>query len=471
MSALASRVPSALLGCAAGAALALTYTLSPLTVWFTAVIVLIFLFLARGLSGRERRWAVGLLSLGLALRLVALAGFFLFTFDAGRSFAVMLPDEGYIARRSLWLRNIALDIPMATSDFVDAFNPFADSAILYLLAYVQLLAGPSPYGTRLLGLALYLAATVIFYKTVRPTFGAPASLIGLAAALFMPSAFVWSISTLKEPPYYFLSAVSFACVVAAVRSHSESMRIAAAVASVAAVVVLGTVREASAMVVAAGILMGGALTLALRRRAFMAAALVILLVAGTYVVANSAIRQRGLRALQTAAVMHVGHVKTPGRAYKLLDPQFYTRLDQPRLNYGAAVGAMESDALARYVIRAALSFVFVPLPWQVSSWSSAAYLPQQMFWELMVVFALVGTVAGLRRDKLLTLVLASTVLIAAAGITLTSGNIGTFVRHRDMTLLHLVWLSGLGVWFAVRWVAARYPVRPRQDGASVSTET
>ena len=467
-----SRVSSApLFGCAAGAALAVTYTLSPLTVWFTAAMVLIFGFLGRGLSGRERRWALGLLSLGLGLRLLALAGFFLFTMDADGSLAVMLPDEAYIARRSLWLRNIALGIPIATNDFVDAFNPFAESAILYVLAYVQLLVGTAPYGIRLLSVALSLAATVIFYKTVRPTFGAPASLIGLSAALFMPSAFVWSISTLKEPPYYFLSAVSLACVVTAVRSRSKEVRIAAAVTGLAAVVVLGTVREASAIVVGAGMVMGGMLTPLLRRPAFAAAALAIVLTAGTVAFTHSAVRQRGLRALQTAAVMHVGHVKTPGRAYKLLDPQFYTRLDQRDLNYGAAIRVMQSDALARYVIRAALSFVLVPLPWQVSSWSAAAYLPQQVLWAVMVVFALVGVVAGLRRDGLLTLILASTVLIAAAGVTLTSGNIGTFVRHRDMTLLYLVWLSGVGFWFAVQSVAARYTVRERLGGAGASTET
>jgi hypothetical protein len=56
----------------------------------------------------------------------------------------------------------------------------------------------------------------------------------------------------------------------------------------------------------------------------------------------------------------------------------------------------------------------------------------------------VGLVAGLRRDALVTCLLASFAVIGAGVIALNSGNIGTMVRHRDTIVPFVVWLSALG---------------------------
>lgn len=442
------------LACGSGAILAIAYTLSPMTVWFAAAVLLIFAHAGRGVEGRERRWLLGLLSAGVAARVLVLTGFFLFTSRADGSFPVLLPDEGYIAHRSMWLRNIALGTPIAPSDFIDTFNPFAESGILYVLAYLQLVVGPAPYGVRLLGVMLYVSAAVIGYRMVRPTFGAAASLIGLAVMLFMPSAFVWSLSTLKEPPYYFLSAVALASAVAAVRASSFMARIVAIAACVGAVAAVETVRTTAAIVIGGGIGVGLAFALLMRKPAVRAAVLVLSLVLGGYALTDARVQARATQFLHKTVVMHIGHVKTPGRAYRLLDPEFYTRQDRVDINYGEAARTMEGDDIARYLIRAALSFLLVPLPWQVSSWPAVAYLPQQVIWCVLVLFAATGALAGLRRDRFTTLFLLCTLLIAAGAVVLTSGNIGTFVRHRDMTLAPVAWLSGLGVVAAVRYAFA-----------------
>ena len=459
MHTLSPRVRSTALACAAGVVLAMTYTLSPMTVWFAAAMTMIFVYASHGLAGRERSWVLGLLSLGVAARVLVLITIFFVTYRIDSSFAVMIPDEGYIVRRAMWLRNIALDIPIAPADFIDAFNPFAESGVLYILAFLQLLIGPAPYGIRLLSVALCLAAAAILYRMVRPTFGCPASLLGLALLLFWPSAFVWSISVLKEPPYYFLSAVSLASIVAAVRARSLIARLMAVVTCVGALIAVATVRSAAAIVCGGGMGMGMALAILARRPVLRATAVILCVVAGGYALSNARVQQRSMQFLQNTAVIHIGHVKTSGRAYKLLDPKFYTRQDRLGVNYTAAARSMTGGEIARYVIRAALSFVLVPLPGQVSSRPAIVYLPQQVIWSVLVVFALVGGFVGLRRDALVTLVLGSTIVIVAAGVTLTSGNIGTFVRHRDMAMLLMAWLSGLGAVSAVQYVVARRRIR------------
>ena len=85
------------------------------------------------------------------------------------------------------------------------------------------------------------------------------------------------------------------------------------------------------------------------------------------------------------------------------------------------------------------------------SWSEIVLVPQQVVWYLMVPLALVGVVAGLRRDVLVTLLLVSCIVVAAVPISLSNGNVGTLVRHRDTVVPFIVWLSSLGAVYLVGW--------------------
>jgi hypothetical protein len=62
----------------------------------------------------------------------------------------------------------------------------------------------------------------------------------------------------------------------------------------------------------------------------------------------------------------------------------------------------------------------------------------------MVLFAVVGVIAGLRRDPLLTCILVGLIAAGLAVIAMNSGNVGTMVRHRDTIVPFVVWLSALG---------------------------
>jgi hypothetical protein len=98
----------------------------------------------------------------------------------------------------------------------------------------------------------------------------------------------------------------------------------------------------------------------------------------------------------------------------------------------------------RFAIRALIAFVIVPLPWQISSWSEIAFLPQQIAWYFIVALAAVGVVAGMRRDALVTCLLTSFAAVGGAAVALNSGNIGTMVRHRDTIVPFVIWLGALG---------------------------
>ena len=63
----------------------------------------------------------------------------------------------------------------------------------------------------------------------------------------------------------------------------------------------------------------------------------------------------------------------------------------------------------------------------------------------------------------------SLLVMHAAGaivlVALTSGNIGTLIRHRSLALLYLVWLSALGGHELVRLVVER---NGREEGSGLN---
>ena len=99
---------------------------------------------------------------------------------------------------------------------------------------------------------------------------------------------------------------------------------------------------------------------------------------------------------------------------------------------------------ARYVFRAALSFITVPLPWQLASTRELSYMPEQLFWYVLLALLPFGLVAGWRRDRLVTSLLAGYVLPTAAALALTNGNVGTLLRLRGIVIPYLLWVSAVG---------------------------
>lgn len=127
---------------------------------------------------------------------------------------------------------------------------------------------------------------------------------------------------------------------------------------------------------------------------------------------------------------------TPGYAYRLLDDRFY--VDR------GVIGDMGFRDSGRFVVRAFERYLTVPLPWEAESRWTLAYLPVQIVWYILVALVPAGFVFGCRRDPLTASLLLAHALVAAIVIALTSGNIGTLVRHRDLALPFIAWLSAVG---------------------------
>jgi hypothetical protein len=426
-------VAATLIAMAVGA----VYVLSPSAVLFVAAIWLIHRYAVAGLDADERRWLTALLVVAVVLRVAAVAGLFVATDHARVPFGVFFGDEEFYLRRSIWLRNVALGIPTHTADFIYAYDESGWTSHLYVLAFLQVVFGPSPYGAHLLGIGLYLLGAAVLYRTVRPAIGRVPAMTGLGLLLFLPSLFAWSITALKEPLYLLLSACAVSWSVAVVRQRRVAAKLLAAAGIIAAVAALQTIRDQGGVLTGAGILAGFFIGwIVSRPRMLIALAVAVPIVVGA-VLSRPQNQFVAYTTIQKAARQHWGHVETQGWVYTLLDPRFYSDAGE--------ISDMQFVDAARFVVRAFERYVTVPWPWEAQSKAALLNIPEQIVWYLLVLLVPVGLVCSFQRDAMLTGLLFGPALASIVAIALTSGNVGTLVRHRSLALPYLVWISLTGL--------------------------
>ena len=428
---------------AAGVALAVPLTLSPVTVVSCVALALILIGARRGLRGTERTAVTAVIIVAIALRVLAVVALF------GASHPgtlISFPFDGdgwYMKQRSLWIRNFWLGVPIGPDQLAWAFQPYGWSSYIYVLAYIQYLLGPAPYALHLLNVVCYVGAAVLLYRLVRASYGPMAALVALLVILFMPTLFMWSISALKEPLFLLLMTIVPVGAVWLVRGSTTRQRIAGIAMIGVAVSALNTVRANSVLIVVGGLGLTLAGTFVTRRAYLVILALLLLLVGGERVLQRTDVQTGLLTNLQQSARLHIGNVHTQGHGYKLLDQRFYS---------DDVTGSMTWPEGERFALRAFYAFVVVPLPWQLLSRFEVMFLPQQLLWYLLVPLALVGVVDGLRSDVIVTWLFIGMICAGAAAIAPNEGNIGTMVRHRDAIVPFVACLSALGA--AALWCRA-----------------
>src|SRR5262245_29235178 len=407
-----------------------------MAVWFTLATAALLWIAVRGLPAREQRWIVALVVGAIAIRVAMVGALFLFG-SPDRiyvPFNVFFGDEQYNIVRSLRIRAIWLGLPMRIDAFSDAYEIYGRTSYLQLLALLQLITGPAPYGVHLFNILLYVSGGIVLHRIVRHAFGPVPALGSLAFLLYLPSMLLWSTAALKESFNFLVVVSTLGATILAARAPVR-WRPVAVLGVLAGLGVLQTLRDGALLIAAAGLGLGLNATVALRGPLRFATVLALGLVATGIALRQPRVQAGAMEAVRTAASKHMGHAYTRGHSYELLDPVYYGR---------RGLRALTARDGARFVARGITSMVLYPVPWQARSRSELAYMPEQVVWYLVVFTAVVGAVAGLRRDRLVTCVFAGYAFLALVAVGVNSGNLGTLVRHRAFALPYLGALSAYG---------------------------
>jgi hypothetical protein len=84
-----------------------------------------------------------------------------------------------------------------------------------------------------------------------------------------------------------------------------------------------------------------------------------------------------------------------------------------------------------------------------------------MIWLTLAALIPIGLMAGFRLDPILTAVLAAHASVVVLIVAMTSGNVGTLIRHRGLVLPYVVWLSMLGGYHLLLRAAPALAARTR----------
>lgn len=432
-----------------GAVVGIAYTLSPTTVLFLLVMAALCLWAQRGTSGTERRWVLGILITSVLIRLAVLAGFFMFG-GSRDALPVLIGDEWLIKWRSLLLMNMAVGRWLAAPDYVHVVEDYGNTGLMNVFAYWQLWFGPAPYGAHLINVAMWYAAAITLFRLTRQSFGRLPALGGLVLLLCIPTLFVWSISALKEPIYFFLTTMAIAGGYLVVRGPGIVRRIAGAALVVFGCVAIWPIRSIALAVVAGGVTVGLGVWICTRRGWLAVATVAVLGLAVVRAQQIPTVEAWVMKQYRMAGTTHLGNVQTVGYSYRLMDQRFY-------MNWTVdPIQTLQPDEAGRYTIRALASFFTEPLPWHAESGSAVVFIAQQVVWYVLALLMGVGIVAGWRRDAALTSMLLGNILVGGVVVALFNGNVGTFVRFRDSVVTIIVWLSALGGCVAVEWAARRF---------------
>jgi len=436
-------VPTLAYGAAAGILLGLIYAVSPLVVVTMAGTVALLAVAGRDLPADERRHLLVILGAALAVRFLLIAVLLISNIPHLSDLGVggLRGDDAYYLARAIRARDILLNITHGRYDYFVVSDEYGRTSYLQLLTLIQVLFGPAPYGMRALNALLFVTGGYLLYKLCRPGLGATATSLALIALLFLPSLLVSSISTAKEPSYFLVTAVLLVSAVAVIRHSSTGGKISAIVVAALCLWILDDLRRGALVLGLAGLALAVAarLLLAGPRRALASLAVGALVVIALWM--QPSMRERFINATTAAAKMHGGHVFTSGHAYKLLDDGFYMHPAAP-----AAWPLQLTEAQAwRFLVRAAAAFVITPWPWEMISRSEIVFLPEHIFWLMMILFVPIGAVAGWHRDATITACLIGFALPTAAALAVTTGNVGTLLRLRGLVTPYLVWFGVLGV--------------------------
>ena len=426
-----------------GIACGALYTVSPLTAWCAALAAIVLTLAGRGLPSSERRALNLVLVAALVIRLLAIGALFVINtpMHDDESVGMLSGDEAYGMSRALRTRDVMTGVPVSQYDYFVASDEYGRNSYITLLTGIQILFGPTPYSMRLLNTLLFMSGAILLFRATRSAFGRLPAFGGLVVMLFLPTLFLWSMSLLKEPLYLFGTALVITGAIGAARAPSVPARAFALLGAAAGLGIVSGLRPGATALALLGLGCGvvGVVFFSLSARVRIAAAVTATLVICA-VASQPSAQQRMTAALETTAKTHSGHVFTFGHSYKLLDEGFYFNPVTP----AASTMTLTTAEAARYVVRAGVSFISVPWPWQLASTRELPYLPEQLLWYAIVALLPIGLVAGWRRDPIVTSLLAGYTLPTAAALALTNGNVGTLLRLRGMVIPYLVWLSAVG---------------------------
>ncbi len=278
-------------------------------------------------------------------------------------------------------------------------------------------------------------SAVLIYCISKEIFNSTIAKIASLLTMFFPSLFLWSLSNLKEPQSLLLICIAIFTVLKVVKYR----KIVYLPIIFMAIYIIKITRPPLHIPMLAGTLI--AIISHLNNRSIKNLIIITSLV--IFLLLLSGVSVLGVRPcdvnkqFQNIVSMQKGYVSTGGSVYKIYDDSFYTD----------RVGDinMKPLSLPGYLLKGWAYFLFSPFPWDINTKLKLIALPQIILWYVLAFCAVVAIFCFniLKMKDALTVL--SYIFFITSSFALTSGNIGTALRHRDVVLPLVFVFSAAGL--------------------------
>jgi len=437
-----------LLYVACGIIIGILMFFSSASFFYLMVIVSVGYFIYNRVDDCEKTFILRVFSFGLFLRLVFIVVTHILSIHYGfgpKSLAfpgmeggAIFGDDIGIHQNACFLTKIANGVNLSEKETIHLFKfgEYGWSPHLYMLGFLYYLFGYAPMlGKCINGLFGVLTGIVVYFMS-NELFGIKTARLSCILTMFFPTLFLWSISNLRDMAliflltlflysyvmflkirrmrYLFLVGVLFLLV-----SNYRPYLLPLLICSAATAIFINIGRKYKKLIISV---------------------VVLVFLLNSYFVYKYHINQIITipRSISIGRFIEIqrGSVNSGGTIYKIYPDRFYNSEDYKPISAGESIIAF---------LNGELSLMLKPFPWDISNKFKFFYYPVSVVWDILFVFFIVSLLVNVRYRIKGSIFLISTFIMISVLLSLTEGNIGTMIRHRDMITPVYIIFSSFGI--------------------------
>jgi len=323
--------------------------------------------------------------------------------------------------------HIAID-PKYT--IVPGSHPYGFHGLTYLLGFIYYIFGPMKFSARFISFMLGPAIGLFTYGIAKQLFGKKEARIAAVLTVFLPSLVLWSLTFMKDTPYIFASCMALWGFLRFLKTKGIRYIIIVGIG----LFIMDTLRpNISVVLIGSAVL---AVSFIFSRMTLLRKTVIILIAVMILAPLLSRIDIGDLssRVMSKVIIYNRGVVNTGGYVYRIFNDRYYR-------NPSEIGGAHFLKGLGKGVCY----FLLVPFPWKVKKLSQLCSYPQMILWYFLMPFMFIGLLYALRYKGRNAWVICAYLLVMTSVIALTSANVGTVFRHRDMVMPFYLIFAAVGI--------------------------
>lgn len=395
----------------------------------------------------EKKFILSVFTLGIALRIVFVILYYYFFLLRG-NMDILGPDgEGYQARgwyisrfltgNSIYAipgpEQIFFDYPSMVEYYsgqVPDWRLYQVGVFSYLIAFIYAIFGYVPLLIKFINVVLSVSTAMIVYELGKDLFGKTVGKVSMAIVAFLPSIFVFSLTSTRDPLVIFLLTASVYFLTRYYKTKNFMYFIFLLLSATSIYFIRIIIFKPFILVVVISLFL--LLRIKLRWKFFLLLGLI--LVALLFGYKNKVLKYFDLAEITNP---HIGYINTPGNNYKIFEDEYYSRTKDIR--------SISPSELSVAFLKGLLHSLFEPFPWKVRSKGEFIGLFQMLLWFAFFPFVILGFILSIRYKIKESYAALIYILVFCLLLAIGEGNVGTVFRHRDMLMPFFVIFGVAGV--------------------------